>query len=348
VLPAGVAIFLAATGSCSSPGTSPAPSVADAFRQRANAPAALDPPGTEPVASDDPAAPSDSSPIATVDGRPIARRRVVDLLLRAHGAGVLEQLIVLEAAERLAADRGLTVTESDLHREYDDALRQLVDPLAELTSGPFDRERAEQLLEAVLARRNISKEEFRLGVRRNACLRRLAEADVAVTDELFRAEYDRRYGERVQVRHIQVATPGEVTRVQQRLSAGEPFAEVAQQLSANLISGKNGGQLEPFSLGDDRVPPALREAAAGLSPGTGPTVVQIGEWYQLVELERRLPPAKVALAEVRDELERSLRRRLAEPAMRDLYERLFRGANVVIHDPVLRETFSRKHPDRGG
>ena len=282
-------------------------------------------------------------PIATVDGRPIARHRVVDLLLRGHGAGVLEQLIVLEAAEALVGKRGLTVTPADLDQEYERALRRLVDPMAELTSGSFDRDVAEGLLDAVLSNRNISREEFHIGVRRNAYLRAIVESDQVATEDQLRTEFERLYGPRLQIRHIQLATSGEVARGQERLAAGEEFAELAQRYSANVTSAEAGGLLEPFSVRDEDLPALLRDAASRLEPGQVSPAIRIGEWYHIVKLEKRLPAQKADFEVVRETLERRLRDRLAEPAMRDLYETLFTGAAVRIHDPILRAAFDRKH-----
>ena len=285
-------------------------------------------------------------PIATVDGRAIARHRVVDLLLRGHGAGVLEQLIVLGAAEALSAERGLTVTAQDFDREYERALRHLVDPLAELTGGAFDREAAEGVLDTVLSNRNISGEEFRIGIRRNTYLRAIVEADQAVTEEQLRIELERTFGPRLRVRHIQLATRGEAARTQERLAAGEDFADLAKRYSANLSSAETGGLLEPFSVQDQDVPALLRDTASRLEPGQVSAAIRIGQWYHILRLDERLPAQEVEFETVRQGLEGRLRDRLAEPAMRDLYESLITGAAVRIHDPVLRAAYERKHPTR--
>lgn len=290
---------------------------------------------------------SHDPPIATVNGHPIVRRRVVDLLLRSHGVGVLEQLIVLDAAERLATDRGVSITQSDLDREYDRALRQLTDPLATVTPQSFDRVAAERVLENVLARRNISREEFLSGVRRNALLRRIVQSEQAFTDAQLQEEYELHYGRRVRIRHIQLATPAEVARVQERLATGEAFDELARRFSANQASAARGGLLKPFSARDEDLPRLLREVAFGLAPAETSTAVRIGDWYHLIKLVETLPADDVDFPQVRAELEQRLRDRLTEPAMRTLYEKLFREATIRIHDPVLQEAFREKHPDRG-
>ncbi|MHC5108546.1 MAG: peptidylprolyl isomerase [Planctomycetota bacterium] len=281
--------------------------------------------------------------IATVNGRPILRSRVINLLLRSGGPGVLEQLVVLSEAEHAAADRGLQISRKDVQAEYDSALRMLTDPLANVTTGRIDREAAERSLRAVLAERNISQEEFMLGMRRRAYLRKLVEADMAFTESDLREEMSRRYGERVAVRHIQLASPRNLRRIQGMLAGGTDFGTLASLHSANLVSAPSGGLLEPFSKDDSEISSKFREAAFGLSAGEVSPPVEVGEWYHLIKLERRIPAESVKFNAVRDELEKSLRERRREPAMQAMYEKLFRAAVIEIYDPVLKDTFDRVH-----
>ncbi|MCH7704008.1 MAG: peptidyl-prolyl cis-trans isomerase [Planctomycetes bacterium] len=285
-------------------------------------------------------------PIATVDGRPIHRRRVVDLLLRAHGVGVLEQLVVLETAERLAWSLGFDVSQSDVDEEYDRALRRLVDPVSANPGGAFDRAEAARLLDAILSDRNISMEEYRLVIRRNSYLRKLVHADVVITDEDLAEEMSRTYGKRIVVRHIQLASSGAAARVRARLAAGEGFEALSRTESVNTTTAALGGLLEPFSAAHAEVPRALRDAAFALVPGEVSPPIRVGQWYHILTLERSIDPVAVDLDDVREELVASLRDRRAEPAMRTLFEKLLEEAKIEIHDPVLREAFQEKHPNR--
>jgi len=286
---------------------------------------------------------SEGQPIAFVDGRPIGRNRVVDMLLRSHGVGVLEQLIGLELAEQAAAKKGLIVTEPDVDFEFDLALRRLSDPLSSSTTAPVDRTAAEGLLDTVLAERNISREEFLVTLRRNAYLRKIVQSQQVITDDQLRAEFARRFGERVQVRHIQLGSAAEAGRVQDRLAAGEDFVDLASRYSANTASARKQGLLAPFSAADEEIPAALRQAAFALQPGQVSNVVRVGEWYHLLKLDRVLPSEPRDFDQVRGELERDLRDRVSEAAMRELYEKLFQQANIDVRDPAVRPAFERKH-----
>ncbi|MCH8146813.1 MAG: peptidylprolyl isomerase [Planctomycetes bacterium] len=290
---------------------------------------------------------SRTSTIAVVNGAAIPRHRVLYFLLKSRGPAVLEQLAVLDAAERLASDRGLTLRQADLDREYDLALQQISNPLAAVMAGDFDRIKAEELLQTVLARRSVSREEFMLGVRRNAYLRRIVESELVISEAQIRSAFANRYGPRIQVRHIQMATPAEVARVQDLLQKGADFADLAKRYSANAQSAADGGLLDPFSLDDKRVPAAFRNAAARLAESRISGAMRVGEWYHLLKLERHVPPEEVEFRLVRDELDAQLRAELAGPGMRQLSDRLFNEASIEINDPILREAFEKTYPDRG-
>ncbi len=284
----------------------------------------------------------DSSLAATVNGRGIPREQIVDLLLRSHGAGMLEQVIALAAAEELAERKGLSITNADVDREYVLALRRVSNPLSPPTADGLDRAAAERLLESVLAERNISRDEFFLTLRRNAYLREVVEQENPVTDAELRAEYARRFGERVQVRHIQLASPGDAERVHERLANGEDFAELAKKYSANAASARQGGLLDPFSEHDEAVPAVFRQTAFALQPGEVSGIVRAAEWHHFIRLERRIPEEQRPFQEVIGELTSGVRERTSEARMRERYETLVRESAIEIHDAVLREAYERR------
>ncbi|MCH7838877.1 MAG: peptidylprolyl isomerase, partial [Planctomycetes bacterium] len=186
------------------------------------------------------------------------------MLLRTHGPAVLEQLIGLEAALAAAAENGIRITDADVEAETERSLRNLSNPLSSVTDGDMDRETAERLLDRVLTQRNISREVFRVVMRRNALLRRIVQSQLHVTDQQLRDEYERAYGERVQVRHIQLATPAEAARVQERLANGGNFVELAKLHSANQITAQRGGLLDSFSRREDMLASHFRDVAFAL------------------------------------------------------------------------------------
>lgn len=283
--------------------------------------------------------------IATVDGMPIGRDQVVGLLLAGRGVSVLEELIVLELARREAQARGLTVSGNDVQAEYDRALRLLVNNLPLAGAASLDTPAAERMLDEVLAGRGISRQEYRLAMLGNAYLRKLAEAGLQITEDQLREEYGRAYGERVQVRHIQLAGGPDVAEVQRLLAAGADFAEVARGHSANAVTAGQGGLLAPFSRDCPEVPALLREAAFALGPGEVSNPVRVNNWYHVIKIEGRLPPEEASFEAVRSELRNRVRERLVGPEMRRISAELFARAQVEIADPALGADFFKQHPE---
>ena len=284
-----------------------------------------------------------SAVLATVNGRPIYRDRVFDLVIHAHGAGVLEQLVVHDAAEQLAASRGLTVSDDEVEKEYDDSLRRLLDPyFLSGTEARFDRTKAEELLATLLSERNISRDEYMIGMRRNALLRKLVVADHPVSEEQLQAEFEVHRSEKVRVRHIQLASLSAVSTVQEALASGGNFSDLAVRHSANMVTGPQGGLTAPISRNDERYPKPLRDAAFALEPGKTSQAIRIGEWFHLIQVDERLPAREIRLEEVRSELERKVREEHAGKAMEELYSQLLRESRVDIGDPVLETEFRKR------
>ncbi len=292
--------------------------------------------------------PPQSQPIAKVNGRAMARQRFLDLLLDSHGPVLLEQLAVLSLAEDIAAQRAIKVTKADIDLEYSRALRRFVDPIPELTGSNFDSDTAEALLESVLEDRNISRGEFMLAIRRNAVLRAIVLADLTISDEQARDQYDIQFGKRAIVRHIQVGTRVEANRVIAELSRGAEFASLAQRMSVNSASSQSGGLLKPFSRNDKTLPADFRNAAFALAPGEVSGLVKTGKWYHVLKLVRFEKPEQPVFGSVELEMKSQVKESLVEPAIQRLYERLFREARITIYDETLRESFRRRFPSKAG
>ena len=131
--------------------------------------------------------------IALVNGLPIDRAELIEMLIEGHGLRALEQLVLLTAARQRAAEMSLTVTEADVQAAHEDALRKLGTPVSDPDGPVLDREAAQRLLDQFLAAKNISRPEWNCRMQQRAYLGKIAEAEVKqvdVTDEMLEKEYD--------------------------------------------------------------------------------------------------------------------------------------------------------------
>ena len=282
----------------------------------------------------------DGNAVAFVNGAPLRRDKLVEVLMDAHGLSVMQQLIMLELAQQQTRRLGLTVTPADVQAEFAQSLTRIAPEADELSKSLGDAER-EQALDALLAQKGISRVEFMIGMERNAHLRKIVERDFRVDDATLREEFARTYGERVQARYILIRLEDSrrINEAQSLLKQGTEFAEVARRLSQDPDTAPRGGELAPFSFADNSVPAALREAAFALSPGEVSNPIHIDRNFYILKLERRLPPENVRFEDVRTVVEARLRERKLPEEMGKLATDLFRQAKVQVVDRKLREQY---------
>jgi len=279
-----------------------------------------------------------------VNGQPISREQFLRLLIAGRGQDVLDELVVLELARQAVREAGGDVTAADIQAEEDEALRRLLSQVPAADPATVDPDAARRLLDELLAARGMSREEYRLGLVRNACLRKLATARIRLTEQELRDEYRQAYGPRVQVRHIQLSSPADAERLQQALSGGADFADLARRYSANVVTAPGGGLLRPFSADDPEVPTLLRQTAFALAVGQASSPIRLDNWYHVIRVERTLEPADVPFEQVRSDLESRLRARRLPVEMRAVSAELFARARLEITDPQLQAEFSQRHP----
>ncbi len=252
-----------------------------------------------------PSAPAAMPAIATVNGHAITYNIWINLLKRSHGLAAFQYILGVELARQAAQAKGIVLTEDQLEQ----ALKQ---EIAEVAGSNHDPAQQQRILKAVLARRGITMDEFRLLSRRNAYLRQIVEPIVerSITQDALKAEFGRLYGERVQIRHIQLSDSTAVQRVMQALSDGMDFAQAARMFSQNLDTAANGGRLPPFSSTDPAVPAGLRELAFATAIGKVAGPVRVDGWSHIIKVESRIPAQDVQYAKVATHVRQSLKEQL--------------------------------------
>jgi foldase protein PrsA len=320
-----------------------APAGPDAARPRAEASAdtpSRTPPGVRLPDVADANAPVDANrPVmAMVAGRPIYMDRLHEILVEIKGSQIASHLILNELVRQEARRRGVDITGQDVLAEGDAVCRRLF-------GEDLTRRQLEESLEAYLADPSRSREEWELMVYREALLGRMVRSDIEIPEEMLRDEFGRRYGRKVVVRHIEVASRADAKEVLDRLEEGNDFADVAAKYSTNP-SGRNGGLLPAFGADEARVPPAFRKVALSLDRvGEVSNPVKVQTRYHILKLERVIEPRDVRFEDVRDEVEEVLKARLSASRKEALLGELLRAARdegrIRIVHPVLKEEWDR-------
>lgn len=215
----------------------------------------------------------------------------------------LEEVLVLELSERIAAERDL-----------------LRDPRFLARARAIDREARRQKQDAL--RRLLSEQLVR---------------EYRPDPEAIQRYYERSPGRfqttRVHLREIVTATEAEAEEALLEIRGGAGFEDVARRRS-RAPSARDGGRIGPYTPGE--VPTHLAPHVLLLGePGTTGGPVETPEGWTLVYLERRETGVPRELGVVRPAIERILQQR----EMRQRYERAIQEAraqmDVSINEAVL-------------
>jgi len=159
------------------------------------------------------------------------------------------------------------------------------------------------------------------------------EKDATVSDADIELEYNtyktERYGEpeEVHARHILFSVPPDADEakraeiraraavVLERLKKGEDFAAVAKEVSEDEANKDKGGDLGFIRRGNTEEP--FENAAFGLQAGELSGVVETRHGLHIIKVDERQAAREKPLAEVRDEIVKSLRADRARVAARD-------------------------------
>lgn len=286
-----------------------------------------------------PARPTD--PIAKVNGEPVSRERLTELLYEAHGRRMLQALLALEIVKQRARERKVTVTQADIDNEQ---TRYMPEEILRLE--PQERER---VLDDYLDRHGLTRVELRLAIERNAYLRKLLADMPEPAEKDLRELFNRMHGEKVRVRHIQVRTFDRMAEVNRRLNRGEKFEDVARDLSENKATAANGGLLEPFDRNEPRIPKEVREVAFdGLSSiGDVSGDINADGFIHKISLDERVPPAKVKFEDERPKLAALVRERMIRLQMNFELSTMVPAAEIEILDPILKQQWHQPASQTG-
>ena len=286
------------------------------------------------------AAAQDGDAVAIVNGQPISKRRMVDVLMEAHGLQVMQQLIVLELAKEETRRLKLRVTQADVDREYEQAVAKIAPP-ADAGGKTLTEAEKQQSFELLLQQKNLTLTEFKLGMERNAHLRKVVEGELHVDEATLREEFSRLYGDKVEVRHIQVGDASALHEALKQIEDKADFSGIARRVSQNAETAPSGGLLPPFAFNDESVAAVLREAAFAMKPGEVSKPIRVGRWWHILKLEQRIPATGTRFEDVRGQVEQTLRDRVIPQEMNRLITSLFKKAQIRVLDGKLQPKFEK-------
>lgn len=212
-------------------------------------------------------------------------------------------------------------------------------------------EMKERILRAIMAEKLVYGEAVKQGVdksdkvnkevediKKKLVVRTYLDSKTAdmISDADIKKEYDamvaaQKDEKEVHARHILVASEAEAKDVKKKIDSGKSFEDVAQEMSKDAGSAKNGGDLGYFTK--DKMVPEFAAAAFSMKKGevSGPVKSSFG--YHIIKVEdiRKVQPP--ALNEVKDQI----KQKLQEKKLNDYVGGLVKSADVKVFDPKGKE-----------
>ncbi|NMO97768.1 peptidyl-prolyl cis-trans isomerase [Paenibacillus lemnae] len=260
----------------------------------------------------DPRSNADSPAVATVQDRAITEEEWNQELKKRYGSEVLMTMMNRQVVDLEAQKAGIEMTMDEVDLE----LKRMGQAYGSMEI--FLQEMQQQL--------GLSEDVLRAETEYRLKLEKIATADIQIEEaeiDDYLAEHPDQFRPKKQLdlSIIKVADEALADDVMDRLERGEPFADLASELSIDEYTKENGGRLGLIEEDDPFQPEELMMAVSELSKGdiAGPIVLEDG--YIIVYVRNILVPEKEDEQLVRETVRRQMALERSE-SLSELEQRL--------------------------
>lgn len=232
--------------------------------------------------------------VATVDGQKIFQTELNQALREQYGAEVLDTLINNKIIALEAEKEGITVSDNAIQAEYD-----------ELVESYGGKEALQEALDA----NGLTVESVKDNIRMYQLTKDVIAKSIDISDEELQHYFEEHkddYGQQEQVAasHIFLEDEATAKQVEEKLKAGEDFAELAKTYSIDTDTSEDGGDLGYISRG--QMDEQFEATAFALEKGAVSGVVQSAEGYHIIKVTGQVPAQEAVFEDVKDEVYETL------------------------------------------
>ena len=242
--------------------------------------------------------------VAAVNDKELTREELADLTINLYGQVVLEQLIQQEVVRQKAEKQGVTATPEEISAFTKERVELEIRDLARRL-GLKETDDAETQLEKL----GTSVEQLSESARKRLephvwyeiVSRKLLRREIEITEQDLREEFKARFGAKVRVRQVVLASREEAEKVLNKLRMGAEFDKIAQELSIDRITRSRGGEMPALPVGSE-----VGQAVAALKPGEIGDVVEIEGRFHVFQLIENITAIEADFEKEKDALREDL------------------------------------------
>lgn len=237
---------------------------------------------------------SGSNVVASVNGEPITKDQLYELMVQQYGADALDSLISDKIVELESKDKKITITDEDVNTELTKYIEQYGG------QGAFDQ---------ALASSGYSIEDIKKNVKMNLTMVKLLEPGITITDDEMKQYFTENkssfnQSEQVRASHILVATEETAKEVESKLAAGGDFAKLAAEYSTDPGTKDKGGDLGFFGKGE--MVPEFENVAFALEPGKVSEPVKSDYGYHIIKVVEKKAAQEATFEGNKDEVKEAV------------------------------------------
>ncbi|MBT2575085.1 peptidyl-prolyl cis-trans isomerase [Bacillus sp. ISL-51] len=237
------------------------------------------------------AAGSSEESIASIDDKNITRQEWMKKMEDQYGKSTLEDMINAEVVEELAKKNKLTVSNSELEREF---------LLIKAVNNSFYEDD------------HVTEKEWKDQIRYNILLEELLTRDIDISDKEMQSFYNKnkelyQFDDSYRIRHIVVKSEKEAERVLADLKGGSSFEAVAAERSTDRYTSQYGGDLGFITENQDNIPPAYITEAKNLKENEWSSEpIKVSAGYAVIQLKEKLKARTFSYDEVKSQIRRQI------------------------------------------